>query len=254
MIFRLREAGFPVVVLELERPLAIRRAVAAAGAVIEGRVRIEDLDVIRVDGVDEALEVAMAGDVPVLISPTLVPFPIGPSVVVDARIAKRNIDTTIDDAPFVIGLGPGFDAGVDCDAVIETMRGHHLGRVIRNGGALPDTGVPGSIGGKTSDRVVRAPASGALNWRVEIGDLVAAGDLLGDVAGAQIRSSISGVVRGLLEPGREVEQGLKIGDVDPRADVSACFEISDKALSVGGGVVAAILGWLNARTDSAPRS
>jgi xanthine dehydrogenase accessory factor len=254
VIYRLREAGFPVVVLELERPLAIRRAVAAAGAVIEGRVRIEDLDVIRVDGVDEALEVALAGDIPVMVSPVLVPLPVGPSVVVDARIAKRNIDTTIGDAPFVIGLGPGFDAAVDCDAVIETMRGHHLGRVIRNGGALPDTGVPGSIGGKTSDRVVRAPASGVLDWRVEIGNLVTVGDLLGDVAGAQIRSSISGVVRGLLEPGREVEQGLKIGDVDPRADVSACFEISDKALSVGGGVVAAILGWLNARADSAPPS
>ncbi len=246
VIFRLHEAGFPVLVLELDRPLAIRRTVAAASAVFEGRVRIEDLDVILVDDLDEALVLARSGDIPVLVSPTLVSLPVRPSVVVDARIAKKNIDTTIDDAPFVIGLGPGFEAGVDCDAVIETMRGHHLGRVIREGKALPDTGVPGKIGGKTSDRVVRAPGSGILHWRVQIGDLVAAGDELGDVDGAPIRSAIDGVVRGLLAPSHEVEQGLKIGDVDPRADASACFEVSDKALSVGGGVVAAILGWLNA--------
>jgi xanthine dehydrogenase accessory factor len=247
VIFRLREAGFPVLVLELELPLAIRRAVSAASAVIEGRARIEDFDVILVDDLGEALEIARSGDVPVMVSPALVPLPAGPTVVVDARIAKRNIDTSIDDAPFVVGLGPGFEAGVDCDAVVETMRGHHLGRVIREGGALPDTGVPGNIGGKTSDRVVRAPGSGTLHWRVQIGDLVGAGDLLGDVDGAPIQSSIGGVVRGLLAPGYVVARDLKIGDVDPRADVSACFEVSDKALSVGGGVVAAILGWLNTR-------
>ncbi len=246
-IFRLRRAGFPVLVLELEKPLSIRRTVAVASAVIEDRALIEDLDAIRIDDIDEALEVAKSGAIPVLVSPTLVQLPWEPSVVVDARIAKRNIDTTINDAPFVIGLGPGFTVGVDCHAVVETMRGHYLGRVIWDGEATPNTGEPGLIGGKSTERVVRAPTFGVLSWKVNIADIVAAGDVLGDINGVPIRSRIGGVVRGLLAPGYEVEWDWKLADIDPRADASACFEISDKALSIGGGVVEATLTWLNSK-------
>lgn len=248
-IFRLRRAGFPVLVLELERPLAIRRTVAVSSAVLEGRALIEDLDAIRVDDVEEALEVARSGTVPVMVSPQLVQLPWEPSVVVDARLAKRNIDTTLNDAPLVVGLGPGFTAGVDCHAVVETMRGHFLGRVIWEGAPTPNTGEPGRIGGKTSERVIRAPTFGILGWKVAIGDLVAAGDVLGDINGVPVRTRIGGVVRGLLPPGYEVEWNWKIGDIDPRADTNACFEISDKSLSVGGGAVEAVLTWLDGRND-----
>jgi xanthine dehydrogenase accessory factor len=246
-IFRLRQAGFPVLVLELEKPLSIRRTVAVASAILEDRALIEDLDAMRIDDVEEALAVAKSGAIPVLVSPELIQLPWEPSVVVDARIAKRNIDTTINDAPLVIGLGPGFAAGVDCHAVVETMRGHYLGRVIWDGEATPNTGEPGVIGGKSSERVVRAPTFGVLSWKVNIADFVAAGDVLGDINGVPIRSRIGGVVRGLLAPGYEVEWNWKLADIDPRADTSACFEISDKALSIGGGVVEATLSWLNSR-------
>ena len=246
-VYRLRQAGFPLLVLELEQPLSIRRTVAVASAVLEGRALIEDIDAMRVESIDEALEVARSGAIPVMVSPTLLQLPWEPSVVVDARVAKRNIDTTINDAPFVVGLGPGFNAGVDCHAVVETMRGHYLGRVIRDGEATPNTGVPGVVGGKASERVVRAPTFGVLSWKVNIADFVAAGDVLGDINGVPIRSRIGGVVRGLLAPGYEVEWNWKLADIDPRADASACFEISDKALSIGGGVVEAVLGWLNSK-------
>ena len=247
VVYRLRQAGFPILVLELEQPLAIRRTVAVASAVLEDRALIEDIDAMRIDDIEEALEVAKSGAIPVMVSPTLPQLPWEPSVVVDARIAKRNIDTTINDAPLVIGLGPGFKAGSDCHAVVETMRGHYLGRVIWEGEATPNTGEPGTIGGKSGERVVRAPTFGVLSWKVNIADLVAAGDVLGDINGVPIRSRIGGVVRGLLAPGYEVEWNWKLADIDPRADASACFEISDKALSIGGGVVEAVLSWLNSK-------
>lgn len=246
-IYRLRKAGFPVIVLELEQPLAIRRTVSVASAIIEDRALIEDLDAIWISDVEEAVEVAKSGAIPVMVSPTLLQLPWEPSIIVDARVAKRNIDTTINDAPFVVALGPGFEAGQDCHAVVETMRGHFLGRVIWNGEATPNTGEPGMIGGKSSERVVRAPTFGVLSWRVGIADLVAAGDILGDINGVPIRSRIGGVVRGLLAPGYEVEWNWKLADIDPRADSTACFEISDKALSIGGGVVEAALSWLGDR-------
>ena len=246
-IHRLRSAGFPILVLELEQPLAIRRTVSVASAVLEGRALVEDIDAMRIDDIEEAVALARSGAIPVMVSPTLPQLPWEPSVVVDARLAKRNIDTSINDAPFVVGLGPGFTAGVDCHAVIETMRGHYLGRVIWEGEPTPNTGEPGMIGGKSGERVVRAPTFGVLSWRVNIGDLVATGDVLGDINGVPIRSRIGGVVRGLLHPGYEVEWNWKLADIDPRCDPSACFEISDKALSIGGGVVEAILIWLNSR-------
>lgn len=246
-VYRLWRAGFPVLVLELEQPLAIRRSVAVAAAVVDGRALIEDLDAIYIQDIEEAVAVARSGAIPVMVSPTLIQLPWEPAVVIDARHAKTNIDTTINDAPLVVGLGPGFTAGVDCHAVIETMRGHFLGRVIWEGSPAANPGELDLLGLKASERIVRAPTFGILSWKVAIGDLVAAGDVLGDINGVPVRSRIGGVVRGQLPAEYEVEWNWKIAEVDPHTDTGACFEISDEALAVGGGVVEAVLTWLNDR-------
>jgi xanthine dehydrogenase accessory factor len=162
-----------------------------------------------------------------------------PGLLVDAIVAKRNLGTTIADAPAVVALGPGFVAGRDAHAVIETMRGHTLGRVILEGEALPDTGVPGDIGGFAEERLLRAPAAGVFASDLRIGDKVAAGQVVGRVGEAPVRSRLDGVLRGLLRPGLEVTAGFKLGDVDPRASRAHCFTASDKALAVAGGVLEA---------------
>ncbi len=243
--YRLHHAGFPLIILELPHPLVVRRRVALATAVLEGQVSVESLQGRLTHSPAEALALAVTGVIPVLISPELPQFdrPIG--VVVDARMAKRNLDTRLDQAPLVIGLGPGFTAGEDCHAVIETMRGHRLGRVIWRGCALPNTGAPGLIAGKGAERVLRAPAAGMIHWQRDIGDRVAEGEWLGQVGGALVQAPFSGVVRGLIAPGTQVWPGLKIGDIDARAEVEACFTLSDKALAIGGGVLEAVLTHLN---------
>ena len=244
--WRLHHAGFPVVVTELPNPLVVRRRVALATAVLEGKITVEDLRAILVESADEAWALAQSGVIPVLVAPDLAPvlnssFVFRHSSLVDARMAKRNIDTRITDAPLVIALGPGFTAGVDCHAVVETNRGHRLGRVIWHGTAEANTGTPGIVGGKGRERVLRAPADGIARWRVDIGDRVREGEILGDVVGHEIAAPFDGVVRGLIAPGTAVSAGLKIGDIDPRDDVAACFTISDKALAIGGGVLEAVL-------------
>lgn len=246
---RLHRAGFPLLILELPEPLVVRRTVALAGAVNEGEVVVEDLRARRVAGAQEAADLAATGIIPVLVAPELEPVLAAllrpAQVVVDARVAKRNIDTRRGQAPLVVALGPGFTAGVDCDAVVETMRGHGLGRVIWQGAALANTGSPGIIAGKGAERVLRAPAGGTVTWRRQIGDLVAEGELIGRVDGRAVHAPFAGVVRGLLAGGTAVTEGMKIGDVDARGDVAACFQISDKALAVGAGVLEAVLVWLN---------
>lgn len=240
--FRLHRAGFPVLVLELARPLVVRRRVALAAAVAEGSVTVEELRGQRVTSVAEALHVAGSDVIPVLVAPQLPALPA--TVIVDARLAKRNIDTHREQAPLVIALGPGFTAGVDCHAVIETKRGHTLGRVIWQGAALPNTGTPGTVAGKGVERVLRAPVAGVVRWQAAIGDRVAEEQVLGSVAGQPIQAPFAGVLRGALAEGTVVTAGLKIGDVDARGDARACVTISDKALAVGGGVVEAILTYL----------
>ncbi len=252
--YRLHRAGFPIIVLELPQPLVVRRRVALATAVLDGEVTVEDLRAVRVASFDEALRLLPTGVIPVLVSPEL---PLNSSLdtrhssltVIDARMAKRNIDTTIDQAPLVVALGPGFTAGVDCHAVIETNRGHRLGRVIWNGAAEPNTGTPGLVGGKAAERVLRAPAAGVASWRVAIGDRVHAGEIMGDVAGQAVLAPFDGVVRGLIAPGTAVPELLKIGDIDPREDASAAFTISDKALAIGGGVLEAVLTHLSRASE-----
>jgi xanthine dehydrogenase accessory factor len=242
VIWRLRRVGFPVIVTELERPLTIRRTVAFSTAVTTGSITVDGITGVLVDNPSDALAAADSGVVPVLIAAEIPP--IAASVVVDARLAKHNIDTAIHDAPFVVALGPGFDAGQDCDAIVETMRGHDLGRVIWQGSAIANTGTPGEIAGESGKRVIHAPHHGALTWEADFADVVTGGQQLGTIDATPVRSAITGTVRGLLSAG-PVAEGLKIADVDPRFDPSAVHRISDKALSVGGGVLEAILVWLD---------
>jgi xanthine dehydrogenase accessory factor len=236
--WRLTRAGWPVVVCELASPLTIRRTVAVSTAVTEGAIDVEGMRAELAPDADAAVALAHDGVVGVVVSPGLPSL--DARVVVDARLAKRNIDTTIDDAPLVIGLGPGFTAGIDCHAAIETRRGHRLGRVLWSGPTEPDTGIPGTIGERTSERVLRAPAAGTATWNVAIGDLVGSGQAIGTVAGEEITAPFAGVVRGLIDERVALTAGLKIGDIDPRCDPTVCHEISDKALAVGGGVVEAV--------------
>ena len=250
--YRLHQAGFPIIVLELADPLVVRRRVALATAVLEGEITVEDLRAVRVNTPDDALQLTPTGVIPILVAPTLPAALLHSSLVtrhssltlVDARMAKRNLGTTLDQAPLVIALGPGFTAGVDCHAVIETNRGHHLGRVLWHGAAEANTGTPGIVAGKGAERVLRAPSAGVVTWRKEIGDHVRQGELLGEVDGQPVVAPFDGVARGLIAPGTAVPAGLKIGDVDPRGDMATCFTISEKALAIGGGVVEAVLTWL----------
>jgi xanthine dehydrogenase accessory factor len=246
VVWRLTRVGARVLVTELAEPLTVRRTVALSTAVTDGSVDVQGMVGRRIGDLAEAAAVLDAGEVPVLVSPGLPPrddvaHHLGspPDVVVDARLAKRNIDTTIGDAPLVVALGPGFTAGVDCHAVIETMRGHHLGRVLWQGSAAPNTGTPGTVAGRNVERVLRAPADGVVRWEVTIGDVVRDGQLIGRVGDTEMHALFDGVVRGLIRDGDQVKPPLKIGDVDPRVD-TPCDEISDKALAIGGGVVEAV--------------
>lgn len=257
VIYRLHKVGFPIVALELPQPLVVRRRVALAAAVLQGYAQVEELRGQRVEGLPEALAVAEAsarvpstGIIPVMVAPVL-PEGLRPSILIDARVAKRNIDTDIEQAGTVVALGPGFTAGRDCHAVVETMRGHWLGRVYWAGRAQPNTGTPGLVAGKGAERVLRAPVNGIVEWAREIGDLVESGEKVGRVVGptrdVAVVAPFAGVIRGLIAPGTSVPQGLKIGDVDARAQVAACSTISDKALAVGGGVVEAVITHLRRR-------
>ena len=245
--WRLTQAGFPVVVCELAQPLTVRRCVALSTAVTEGSVDIEGMVGVRATAA-EAVGLARQGVVPVLIAPELPPL--AAPVIVDARMAKRPLDTTIADAPLVVALGPGYTAGRDCHAVVETMRGPQLGRVLWSGCAAADTGTPGEVAGRGAERVLRAPADGAARWLAHIGDVVGAGAVLGTIGGHEVRSPFAGVVRGLIADGTVVPARLKVGDVDPRPHTN-WRQISDKALSVGGGVLEAVLTWQRERPASA---
>lgn len=250
---RLHRAGFPVAVCELDRPLVVRRTVAVASALLDpdGRATVEGMTAQRVAGIDEVHPVAAAGTVPVLVSPALPPPDrLARSVVVDARLLKHNPDTSLDDAPLVVALGPGYTAGVDCHAVVETLRGPDLGRVVHDGRAAADTGTPGTVGGRSAERVLRAPADGVASWERGIGDRVAAGEVLGRVGDAPVTATIDGTIRGLVADGTALVAGTKVGDVDPRGDEVAVDRVSDKALAVGGGVLEAVMAWVAAERDA----
>jgi xanthine dehydrogenase accessory factor len=225
---------------ELQRPTVVRRTVAFAEAMYEGRTTVEGVDGVRVDDVADVPGLLAEGVVPILLDPEARSLPVlRPSLLVDAIMAKRNLGTSIGDAPVVVALGPGFVAGRDAHAVVETRRGHTLGRVIAEGAALPDTGVPGETGGVGEERLVRSPAAGVFVGLRRIGDRVTAGETVGRVGEVPVNARTDGLLRGLLRSGSEVREGMKLGDVDPRGVPEHCHLVSDKALAVAGGVLEA---------------
>jgi xanthine dehydrogenase accessory factor len=239
--YRLWKAGLRVVCTDLEKPLVIRRTVAFAAAIYTGRISVEGVVAARIRFADEAVLLWSRDTVPVIADPEAhVIQTLHPQIVVDCVLAKRNTGTKLTDAKVVVACGPGFEAGVDCHAVIETKRGHDLGRVLWSGKAEPNTGVPGKVGGADAQRVVRAPVAGQFYGRKAIGDVVKAGDVIATVGTTPVPATLGGVLRGLLHDDVAVSAGMKVGDIDPRAEVRYCFTISDKALAIGGGVLEAV--------------
>ena len=239
---RLWRAGLAVVMTDLPQPTAIRRTVCFSQAICFGETTVEDVTAVLAKTPEDVKRALLGGKIPVLADPEArCRAWLRPDALVDAILAKKNLGTKITDAPVVIGVGPGFCAGRDCHAVVETMRGHTLGRVIRNGEPIPNTNIPGLIGGFAGERVLRAPDTGIFHQLREIGDLVVSGETMGEVNGQPMRCTISGVLRGILPDGTAVVKGMKSGDVDPRGVVSACYTASDKAIAIGGGVLQAIL-------------
>ena len=239
---RLWRSGISVVMTEIEQPLTVRRTVAFSEAVRLGQAQVEGVLAICVQDVRQAREVLERKHaIPVLIDPECRCIELKPDVVVDAILAKRNLGTSMDMAPVVVGVGPGFTAGKDCHAVVETMRGHTLGRAYYQGSALPNTAVPGLVGGFAGERVLRAPADGLFRGVCSIGDHVEEGQVVAYVGDAPAVAMLTGVLRGLIADGVRVSEGLKCGDVDPRGDARYCRLVSDKGLSVAGGVLEAVL-------------
>jgi xanthine dehydrogenase accessory factor len=240
--WRLRRCGFPVVMTEIERPLVVRRTVSFAEAVFAGQATVEGVLARRAADPGETRGLLAEGIIPVLIDPAAAcRSALQPAVMLDAIMAKVNTGTAIDDAPLVVALGPGFVAGQDCHAVIETNRGHDLGRVIWQGAAEPDTKTPGEVGGYKGARVLRAPADGHVHAHAAIGDTVQEGAVIAHIDGAPIAAPFTGVLRGIVHPSVAVHTGMKIGDLDARAEWRYCFTISEKSLAIAGGVLEAIL-------------
>ena len=249
-ILRLHRCGFKVLALECADPSAIRRKAAFCEAVWQGSTTVEGAVCRRIERAEEAAAVSAAGEIPLLVDETCAAAKLlHPAAVVDAILAKRNLGTHRGMAPITVGLGPGFTAGQDVDAVVETMRGHKLGRVILEGTAIPNTGVPGNIGGYTAERVIHAPAAGPMEFvpdetgtLIDIGAVVRKGQCIGRVGGVEVLATLDGVLRGIARQGYPVTKGLKIADIDPRMEqVANCDTVSDKARAIAGGVVEALL-------------
>lgn len=261
IVHRLFRAGFPVLVLETDSPAAIRRQVSFSEAVYDRMATVEGVTAERIASADRASvdHVLEAGRVPLLVDPEGNSIAqLKPDIVVDAIIAKKNLGTAKEMAPLVIGIGPGFTAGEDVDLVVESMRGHNLARIFTIGSALPNTGIPGNIGGFTKERVLHAEADGYMKNIRKIGDIVEKGEEIariyekmteeGIFSGSyvSVEASISGMIRGLIREGYHFQKGFKIADIDPReSELANCFTISDKARSIGGSVLEAVCGYVN---------
>ena len=261
IVHRLFRAGFPVLVLETDSPAAIRRQVSFSEAVYDGTATVEGVTAERIASANRASvnHVLEEGRVPLLVDPEGSSIPLlKPDIVVDAIIAKKNLGTAKEMAPLVIGIGPGFTAGEDVDLVVESMRGHNLARIFTTGAALPNTGIPGNIGGFTKERVLHAEAAGYMKNIRQIGDIVEKGEEIariyekmtedGTFSGSyvSVEASISGMIRGLIREGYHFQKGFKIADIDPReSELANCFTISDKARSIGGSVLEAVCGYVN---------
>ncbi len=239
---RLWLAGFEVIALEIPRPTCVRRKVCLANCIYTGKMKLEEISAAQAVNLDQAKKFLQRRILPVLVDHKgQFLKKLKSQILVDARMAKKNLGTSITDAPLVIGLGPGFVAGKDVHYVIETNRGHNLGRVIRSGKAEANTGIPGEIKGYSSQRLLRAPQKGIFKSKKKIGDIISKGQIVGWVDGSPIKAQIKGVLRGILLSGLEVDKNSKLGDIDPRGIKSYCFTISDKANAVAGGVVEAVL-------------
>lgn len=245
---RLVHCGLRVIMTELPQPLVVRRLAAFAEAVYQGQCTVEGVAARLVKDPTDNFKILMTlskSEIPILIDPQGDAVTgLHPTAVVDARMTKATVPLDPRVVPLLIGLGPGFEAGVNCHAVIETQRGPELGRVIWNGKPLPDTGIPEVIGGRGAERVLRAPADGIFQPHTEIGQSIEAGQLIAEVGGEPVYAPIKGRLRGLLYPGLVVQSGIKVGDIDPRPEAEAphfCERVSDKSLAVGGGVLEAVL-------------
>jgi xanthine dehydrogenase accessory factor len=240
---RLQRAGLRVLVTEKENPTAVRRTVAFSEAVYSGWIRVEELSARLANGADAVRRAWKSVDeIPVVVDPELVlARSLEPAIVIDALVAKRNDGVTRDLAAAIIGLGPGFEAGIDVDAVVETNRGPNLGRVFWSGTAEPNTGLPADVQGRGADRVLRAPAAGTMEVIRDIPDIVRQGEVVATIGEKRILAPFDGLIRGMLHPGTYVEANLKVGDVDPRFDVQLCYRMSDKALAIAGGALEAAL-------------
>jgi xanthine dehydrogenase accessory factor len=244
---RLYRANFKrILMLENPSPLAVRRQVSFCEAIHEKSMIVESIEAVSIADLSELDVVWSAGKLAVLVDPQGASVArCKPDVVIDAALAKRNLGTSISDAPLVVALGPGFTAGRDCHVVVETNRGHDLGRLITTGMAEANTGIPGTIAGYTAERVLRAPADGLFSTEKQIGDSVRKGEIIGRVGTVEVAAQIDGILRGLIRPGSIVSKGLKIGDIDPRGEAGYCDTISEKARALGGSVLEAILAAYN---------
>ena len=239
---RLYRSGFRLVITEIPQPTAVRRTVSFSQAVLSGWATVEGIAARLVESPAQIIQCWEIGEIPVLVEPSLEQMQtLGCQIVVDARMRKKEPETQIQQGEIHIGLGPGFEAGRNCHAVVETLRGHSLGRVLYRGCAEPDTGIPDLVAGHRQERVIRAPIAGLFYPLVEIGDRVESGQAVAQVGMVVVRSAIAGVVRGILAAGARVTCGMKAGDIDPRGERSYCFHVSDKALAVAGGCLEAIL-------------
>ncbi len=244
---RLHQSHFKLCMTEVSHPLAVRREVSFCETVYEGEKEVEGVRAKLISRHDEIESKWKKGHIPILIDPEANKTRefLKPDVLIDAIMAKKNLGTRIDDAPLVIGLGPGFTAGKDVHIVIETNRGHSLGKMILSGTAEPDTGIPGEVGGYTVERLLRTMKKGVFHPQKTIGDKVTKGSVVAVVDDYPVIAQVSGVLRGLLREGVEVKKGMKVGDIDPRGKKEHCFTISEKARAIGGGVLEAILYWFN---------
>lgn len=241
---RLYGAGHQILMTEIEVPLTVRRTVALSRAVYEKKVKVEEMEGFLAEDCRSVREILERGDIAVMVDPEMMCREwFRPDVIVDAVLAKKNLGTKITDAPFVVGVGPGFTAGKDCNCVVETKRGHTLGSIIWKGSAIPNTGVPGNVGGYTIERLIRAGGDGILEPKVQIGEYVEKGQTVAVTGGVPVYAQMSGIVRGMLQEGVTVWKNLKIGDIDARTEVSHCYTVSDKARAIGGGVLEAVTGF-----------
>jgi len=244
---RLHRSHFRICMTEVSHPLAVRREVSFCEAVYEGEKEVEGVRAKLISVPDGIESEWKKGHIPLLIDPEANKTRefLKPDVLIDAIMAKKNLGTHLEDAPLVIGLGPGFSAGKDVHIVIETNRGHHLGKMILKGEAEPDTGIPGEVGGYTIERLLRTMKKGIFLPQKMIGDKVTKGSVVAVVDDYPVMAEVNGVVRGLLREGIEAKRGMKVGDIDPRGKKEHCFTISEKARAIGGGALEAILYWYN---------